>query len=449
MSSVRTFSSTLGLALLIAGCNPYTNFDGEFYAGDADPENYPIPYRGHIGATAANRFTGGVGTFLETPAFVNGNQVGYFTFPLATPPPADPLLIASGGNPVAANPTPAVYVFDPQATDPFPAVPRCRTPSGYTFDPVNEAFPRSDQYNIFSALPSASYQQGVASSWTYIPVEQEVPITSNGEECQSYKSEKTLLNCSTVAACSLAQAANRPKPTNVSVGQPSGKYLGWAIIDAGAAVFRFNQLRAPAPYSGAPPIGLTGNAPPFDAAATTTYGLNGQKFGFYAHFLVAYIDGGYVPTQQVMTGTPPVAQTRMVVQRVYVPRSGVLTIPTATCGGMLCPQGQVCAGTPPTCQACTAAGATACAAGQTCTGGLCNAPGVVGRGYDVLQGGRGDPNCTMAGPGQQCYSPVCEQWTYAVPGAPQPAAMLPQDETTILGMTPMATTTRFYCLQSK
>src|SRR5262249_27113667 len=154
-------------------------------------------------------------------AFAHGIRAAYFNFPLATPAPADPITIRSGVNPVAANPTPDVYVFDPQPSDPFPAAPRCRAPSGYTFDRINEAFPLNDQYNIFSGLPATTYQQGVASTWTYIPVEREIPITSNGEACQSYKSEKTLLNCATAGACSLTQAANRPKPTNVSIGQPS------------------------------------------------------------------------------------------------------------------------------------------------------------------------------------------------------------------------------------
>jgi len=60
-----------------------------------------------------------------------------------------------------------------------------------------------------------------------------------------------------------------------------------------------------------------------------TYGTTVQKYGWYGQFIVAYIDGGYIPVEDGphVAGSPT---TRMRAQRLYLPRSTV--IPTDASG---------------------------------------------------------------------------------------------------------------------
>ena len=149
------------------------------------------------------------------------------------------------------------------------------------------------------------------------------------------------------------------------LGQPDGKYLAWAIIDPGSAVLR---------------VGTKADV----LQGGTHSGTTVQKYGWYGQFILAYIDGGYIPTEpgDTVAGAPTV---RMRTQRLYYPRSFVYTD-----------------GKDPS---------TAAA-------------GSYGSGYDVVQGSRfgADPSG---------YSPVCELWTYSLPQT-VPISQLPKDEETIL-----------------
>src|SRR5262249_26958048 len=111
-------------------------------------------------------------------------------------------------------------------------------------------------------------------------------------------------------------------------------------------------------------------------------GTSVQKFGWYGQFIVAYIDGGYIPVEDGPT-VNGAATTRMRPQRLYYPRSNVIR-----------------------------AGATSAT------------PGAHGQGYDVLQGDRfaDDPST---------YSPVCEVWSYSLPNDTAEAD-LPKDEAAII-----------------
>jgi|GEM_PF-796351 len=386
----------------IFGCNPYTDrLNGEFNAGSADPFDYAPPYRGTastfsaatnqatLGNPGARQITGG-NRIHETRAFVGGTQTGYYRFPFSpsqitttfynpvttppasysTPPPPpnpnflDPATFTSlrvsgpGSVPSSAGP-PLVYVFDPpQGTGPIPPISnskQCRTRAGYSYDPFRDDVRYDEQGNIFTLEPTANFPLGALPNWTYVPVVREVAVTSGGEICQDIKSEATLLK--RPDQVTVPTSGTNPDGTPIAV--PDGRYLAWAMIEPGTAVYRVGEN-------------------PNDLS----FGLGAQRFGWFQQFLVAYLDGGAIPTTAgpVVTGQPT---SRMVTQRLFYPRS----IGTAS--------------------------GTACAANGCLLGG-----GVTPyQSNDVLEFTRE----------QTGYSPVCQVITYALPAATQP----PRDAATI------------------
>jgi hypothetical protein len=329
---MRPFHSVLvALALLAAtsGCNPYNQRVGEFIAGAADPVNYPPAYVGAGG----DRTRPGRGSFTELRAYANGNAIGYYSFPFSTtqlpsPPsttnPVFPLRLLDNGMPYAKVPTPTTYVFDPSAP--------CTPPPGYVYDAQRDEVHYDEQGPIFTALPSAMYTAGALPTWSYVPVVAESLVQAPGLACQAIKSEATL------------------KASASGAGAPDGNYLAYAIIDVAAPVYRVGET------------------------AATSNGIGVQKLGWFNHYIVAYLDGGVVPTEpEPMDAT----KTQMHVQRLFYPRSMVIK------------------------------------GSNTYTGGI-------GFGYDVLEHARGEDG----------YSPVCQVFTYDT-GAATPVEMLPQDANTI------------------
>jgi hypothetical protein len=233
-------------AVLLAACNPYDGFDGEFYAGTADPGDYQKQYKGSDTYTAATVLAGG----QETQFF-------FFT------PAAD-------RDPTDLSSAPSTYVFDSdaQAGAPFPATPKCKAPKDYVFDLQRDAYRFDDQGNIFTALPDDP---------SYAPVVAQVPVTSGGEDCQSIKSEKTLTGGARGVAVPVDGDGN---------GMPDGNYLAWAIVDV---------------------------ASDFEPHDVNFFGPS-EHFGWYNHFLIAYVDGGYIPSTSTPDGKP-VAVTQVL----YVP----------------------------------------------------------------------------------------------------------------------------------
>ena len=361
------------LAMLLAGalgagCDPYQRYgEGNEHLGPVNPLTFPAANLG----TGGNRMQAGRGTFTEARAFVASMPVGYFAYPL---PPAvlmsaDPLRLTAGGMPTSGLPRPTAVVFDPADGSPFPAQYRCDAPGGYQFDPYIDDVPRNEQGPVFSSLPVATYTPGVASSTTYVPLVTQLGADSGGGPCQRWKSRKQIDE---------AVARNvLPMPAG------DGRLLAWLIIDPSAGVYPFDM----GPTSEHPGVGL-------------------QKWGWYNRYLLAYIDGGYVPTVEatVMGGTmamPTMTQvTRVRPQRLFYPRSMVIRQP----------------GMPP-------------------------AGGVRGQGYDVLEGVRGT----------DAYSPVCQVFTYDT-GMPTPQEMLPRNAADIMAMygatlMPAAAAPYIFCLQ--
>lgn len=344
--------------ILAAGCEPYP--PGEFNAGAVDPVNFPPAYLG----TGGDRTRPSRGTFTEIRAYANGNALGYYSFPLsttqaalparestqilcqsdsdcpggicnlqATPSPVcdiDPRLrLLNNGKTVSQLPTPPAYRFE--------AATSCRPPPNYVYDPRLDDVRLDMQGNIATMLPTATYPQGGTATWSYIPVVAE-QVVSGTLDCQSVKSATTLL-----------------RRGDLTVGAATGNYLAWALIDVGAGVYRLGETPGTSP------------------------GIFTQRFGWFDHYIISYIDGGYVPTQ-----TPDSGQTvLMKPQRLYFPRSNI--------------------GTPA-------------------------AAGGIGRGYDVLEFARSNAG----------YSPVCAVITYdaATVTATNPTACtqtscLPRDAATI------------------
>jgi len=327
----------------VAGCDPYKDYklNGEFNAGSVDPVNFAPPYRG----AGANRSVAGSGTgFSAALAYAQGAQVEYFLFPFA------PTQVVRAGYPgiTLANqmralsirpPYPNAYVFDPGTTSPFPAQQQCRAPAGYQYDSRRDDVHYDEQGEIFTALPDATFGAGSLPAWTYVPVVQEVAVVSSGEPCQDIKSERTLLT---------RRDVNIAKDSN---GGPiaDGRYLAWALIDPGSGVYHVGE-------------------------STSGAGVGIQRWGWFQRFLVAYIDGGYIPVNA--TGT------QFSTQNLYVPTR---VLPVLADGG---------------------------------TGPARN--GVPGAGYDILDYPRSDPR----------YSPICRVQRYETgtgirsDGVPRSAALI-------------------------
>lgn len=345
-----------GVAFALAfwlGCNPYKDagLKGDFNAGSADPANFPSPYRG----TGASRNVAGSGRFTEVRAYIEENPSAYFLFPY---PPAQQVTpgytysasALNGDAGYVATQTskaldirnltlPLAYVFDPPGGGtPFPQRQACVSPSGYSYDRRRDDVRYDEQGNIFTELPAATFTSGLLPTWLYVPVIREVPVRSNGESCQQIKSERTLLARGDVIV---------PKASpDATSGTPDGKYLALAQIDPGSGVYRFGQSPAPSP-------------------TLDNTGTDIQHWGWYQQFLIAYIEGGYVPVDLANAN-------RFLAQNLYIPSR--------------------IAGTPPS-------------------------VGKVGAGYDVLEFPRGHPN----------YSPICRVLVYDTGPAGLPLAALPRN----------------------
>ena len=127
--------------------------------------------------------------FEESPAWLAGQQVGYFRYAV----PASVQVMA--GLPVVPASVASAYAFDPTDAQPVPEENDCTPPAGWRPDPRLDAVNFEQQGNIFTALPTATYNPGVAASSNYLPVVAEVPLSSGGQVCQRFKSTKRCSRC--------------------------------------------------------------------------------------------------------------------------------------------------------------------------------------------------------------------------------------------------------------
>jgi len=401
----RLFHCLPVLIVLGAACNPYDYQKGEFNAGPVDAANFPKPYQGEGADPNVNGYLSGKGKFNEVRAFINGAPAGYYSFPFTNTQLAasDPLLLPSDTKKQPQSPN--AYVFDPAPPSPFPSSPKCAPPPNYQYDPNdrNNDMRLDEQSNIFTLLPLATERPGQASTFEYIPVVAEIAVSASGLDCQSIKGETTL-----------NKILGNPSPT--------GNFLLWAIIDPSSGVYRVGQVSSPF------------TLPDGSRNPACSRGVGVQKWGWFGHYYLAYIDGGYVPTQPVAQGA------RMKTQPLYIPLK--ITPAGVRCGSATCQAGQVCANN--TCQSCTAnrptsadncpTGETCCPSPQSCinpgSSGTCADIGKFGQGYDVLQFKRSDAN----------YSPVCEVRQYTAntgsPARPRLVGELPKSAADVLALSP-------------
>jgi hypothetical protein len=250
-------------SFLLIACNPYQRFVGEFNAGPVNPVSFPAAY---LGVDGSARFGGG--HFAPLLAHVGDEIVPYYLFPAGGAQ-------AEADNPraIANVPAPLAYVFDPPGEGGASLVDsqHCIPPKGYLYDQQRDDVRYDQQGDLFTALPGKSYT----------PVVAEVAVHTRDLPCQSIKTTDTVVTSKHVELQSKLPAIAGPdtKP----VGIPDGRYLARAIIDPSAHVA------------------------PTDAAT----GLGPQSYGWYQHYLVVYLDGGYIPTSA--DGSELVAQT------LYVP----------------------------------------------------------------------------------------------------------------------------------
>ncbi len=345
--------------LLAGGCNPYERHSGEYLAGAVDPVKFTAAYLGDGGDA---KFPGG-GTFRYTSAHAGDrdevkSRVSYYLLPFTgnQEKSDDPLDVGS-------FPLPLTYVFDPLATPDGAASDsaRCLKPDGYAYDDVErreQPVRRDRQGNVFTSLPTSA---------AYVPVVREVVVSSNGNRCQDIKSEATLLQRTDVLV-SLAPPTD-PTPGAPPLARPSGRLLAMAIIDPAADV----QFADP------------------DQPHDVMTNLGPQRWGFFGQYLLAYLDGGYIPQQIVYGADAPEGSRRLVAQDLYFP---AVVIDDK---GMVQPQ---------------------------------TAPG---QGFDVMQFRRG----------QDGYSPVCRVRSFVPQDAMKP-------ETAVADIDPSSVTDTgvyVYCLQ--
>lgn len=312
-------------SLLLAACSPYERRAGEYYAGPVDPAAFPSAY---LGAGGDPKHGGG--EITAATARAHDDPAPYYAFPF---PPSqaradDPLLIAAA---------PSAYVIDPRPpASPYPTTQKCAPPPGYVFDARRDGYRLDEQGAVFTALPTSSYA----------PIVAEVQSLSNGEACQSLKSERTLVTSTSVITPLMPKP--RPLPNDILIGKPDGNYLAWAIVDPSA------EVRFP------------------DGSLDPSTGVGPQKIGWYDHYLVTYLDGGYAPVSTVvlpgMGGNPDTTVVHLIAQNVYWPTQIPVTLPS---------------------------GVVVVRAGR------------LGAGFDILDARRGEPG----------YSPVCHVFSF-VPADP-------------------------------
>jgi hypothetical protein len=320
----------------------------------------------------------GGGSFVGIGASSGGKHLYYYSFPykaadfvLST---GEALKAEDNGNghsdvlPAAYGPSaPLAYVFDPQSSSPFPTKPLCDAPANYVYDERTDAVRYDQQGPIFTLLPGGA-------GYTAIAVE--VKVTSNHEACQNLKSQDGIVARAgqdinvTIDQPAIVNSINKP------FGHADGNYVAWAIIDPAASVA--DDTGATDPVTG---LGVA------------------SRWGWYNHYLVQYLDGGYVPTMKMDVVDPnDPNMMKMLTETVAIPQN--LFYPATVGDGM---------------------------------GGM--AAGKLGAGFDVLEFNRGDAK----------YSPICVVNTYVPDDINNPKSDASQFSMAEL-MSVMPTGQNIYCL---
>lgn len=301
-AGARLTMSALLSCLPLFGCNPYEKQVGDFNAGAVDPLKFARPYLG----TGGTGKMPGMGTFTFAKAYAGGKEVLYYPLELNGRQKGlkDPLDINAI---YAMGKAPLAYVFDPDGQDAAADSAKCLKPEGYVFDQQRDAVRYDRQGTVFTALPIDSDPVGTTR---YAPIVSMVPVTSQTNGCQDIKSEGRL-----VLRTDISVPLN-PPPEGIADALPSGRsngrYLVQAIIDPAA-----KSIGPEPPKAGA--TAAFDECGPETAALCSqvkTTGLGLVRWGWFKQYLLAYIDGGAVPTQLV-NNEPN--KLRMVTHRLFIP----------------------------------------------------------------------------------------------------------------------------------
>ena len=226
----------------------------------------------------------GRGRFAEMTAYVNGTALGYFSVPMPNglPGGTDPLRVLQEGKPYDPMPVPPAYVFDGSADSAFPAddqYPCTPAPELRLFAPAGR---RRLQQAGADLLPPAA-RRLTPKAWPpprgTCPVVAEAGMGSTGLGCQQLKSTKRI-----------KEVMGMMPPT-------TGKFLAWLMIDPAAPVYPRDIPSGPSvtflPTDVHPGVGL-------------------QRWGWFNRYLVAYLDGGYIPTEEVTVPGPTIDMPTMI-----------------------------------------------------------------------------------------------------------------------------------------
>ncbi len=408
MSWRRTVLVPLAFALAAGGCFPYRNHDGDYYAGPIDPSGLPAAYQGS-GSSSCSGFAPAQQFATCTPATARvqgGTLVSYFWFPV-TPGVNATMLRSLRSNPngtTTVQDRAPVYAFDDGAE--VNDSKSCNPPSkDYVFDQRRDFVRFDRQGNVFQQKQTPKDPPALPSDPGYQPIYAEVPVASNGEDCNGTHSADGLVDLSNAKKVTVQyDPAPVGSPDFRPVGHPDGKYLAYAIIDPAADV----MLPSTDPRCG-------GKGPCKDP----TTGLGAQRFGWFDHFLVAYIDGGYVPTS-----------TRTVPGMMGAQDQTLIVADTMT---LLAPNTFPVMGASMQCDPRDPLGA---ASGQPC----------IAQGFDLILGALTD-GATKPGVGargKDGYSPICKVLTFTPPDPANPS----MDPTQInMASLDPDTNTYVYCLQ--
>lgn len=393
--AISTAATTAALVATLGACNPYERQSGEYSAGAIDPVKFPKQYLGGVydgdgnatrpvfGAAGAANHVPRAGVFKYAIAWVRGEAALYYALPVNGDQNTDP----PNFDVVSLSP-PLGYVFDPEGSQAAADSDKCKKPMDYQFDRQLEAVRGDRQGNIFSVLPEAD-SSGATS---YVPIVSEVVVHSGTNPCQGIKSAESVVQRNDV------ELMKDPPPKGLDhalpIARPSGKFLAYAIIDPAA------EVRMPTKRSNcAAALGPTNLKSCEDVITQKTDalpipGLGPQRWGWYQQYLLAYLDGGYIPLSSV---APASCKSKMCfkIQNVYYPDKVQVV--------------------------------------DAETGKTVEKPGTLGMGLDIMDYKRGEDQ----------YTPICHVWSFPPNDTSHPETSVAQ-----VDMSQLTDKGYVYCLQT-
>lgn len=256
----RQWLPVTAATLALSACNPYSRFTGDSSAGAVDPVNFPAAYLG----TGGDGKHPGMGVLMASLATddVSGNTVGYYPFPFT----GFDLAVALPGadNVTQEYVAPLGYDFDEDGTT------HCKVPKNYEYDQQRDDVRYDEQGDIFTSIPDQALFPD------YQPIVADVPVQSGASyPCQAVKSDDRLVKRKDVTfPTGLVPPLNPNVPGQHPEGAPSKKLYARPVIDPSIDV----------------------HFP--DGSLDPNTGLGPQHWGWYARYLIAWLDGGLIPTMQ-------------------------------------------------------------------------------------------------------------------------------------------------------